>query len=139
MTTKNSCYTYFKIVGDFDPDAITSLLQLKPDKYHKGTDKRPDGKAYGFASWNFGRCEAYNPIVSYQMQRTLAPLFDKTHVLNEIRERNDVCFYLSVVPQVFAGDIAPALAPSLEVIDFCHATRTEIDIDMYVYESSAED
>lgn len=31
-----------------------------------------------------------------------------------------------------AGNTAPCLAPSMKVIDFCHSTKTEIDIDLYV-------
>ncbi len=28
MKTKNTCYTYFAIVGNFNPDQITELLGL---------------------------------------------------------------------------------------------------------------
>jgi hypothetical protein len=43
---------------------------------------------------------------------------------------------LEIVPTVYAGDITPCLAPSLDVMDFCHATRTELDIDLYVCDST---
>ena len=59
-------------------------------------------------------------------------------MLNQIREENDVIFVLEIVPSIYVGDMNPCLAPSLDVIDFCHATRTEIDIDMYVYNSEDE-
>ena len=36
---------------------------------------------------------------------------------------------------IYVNDINPCLAPSLDVIDFCHATRTKIDIDMYIFDS----
>ncbi|MBQ6239601.1 MAG: hypothetical protein IJK56_04460 [Firmicutes bacterium] len=64
METKNKCCTYFRIVGDFDPDDISARL--------------------------------------------------------------------GIVPEIYVDDINPCLAPSLDVIDFCHATRTEIDIDLYI-------
>ena len=70
------------------------------------------------------------------MRKTIAPLQDKISLLNEIRGKNEVYFYLVIVPTIYAGDINPCLAPPLDVIDFCHATRTEIDIDMYIYEST---
>ena len=38
---------------------------------------------------------------------------------------------LEIVPTVYADNASPCLAPSLQVIDFCYATRTEIDIDLY--------
>ena len=30
------------------------------------------------------------------------------------------------------------LTKTLDIIDFCHATRTEIDMDMYVYDSTED-
>ena len=72
------------------------------------------------------------------MRKTISLLQDKIPLLNRIREENDVSFVLEIVPTIYAGDIDPCLAPSLDVIDFCHATRTMIDIDMYVYDSKDE-
>ena len=135
MNTQNSCYTYFTIVGDFDPDSVSRLLNLNPDQSWKIGDLRRDGTAYDFARWSFGKCDTYDVIVTNQMRKTIAPLLDKIDVLNEIYCKNNVNFYLAVVPSVHAGDISPCLAPSLDVMDFCHATRTEIDIDLYVYDS----
>ena len=71
-------------------------------------------------------------------------LIDASNADNYIRvycsagNSNDVSFVLEIVPTFYVGDINPCLAPSLDVIDFCHATRTEIDIDMYVYDSTDE-
>ena len=135
MNTQNSCYTYFTIVGDFDPDSVSLLLNLNPDQSWRIGDLRRNGTAYDFARWSFGKCDTYDVIVTNQMRKTIAPLLDKIDVLNEIYCKNNVNFYLAVVPSVHAGDISPCLAPSLDVMDFCHATRTEIDIDLYVYDS----
>ena len=73
------------------------------------------------------------------MRKTIAPLQDKISLLNKIREENEVHYYLVIVPTIYVGDINPCLAPPLDVIDFCHATRTEIDIDMYIYDSQDND
>ena len=54
------------------------------------------------------------------------------------REENDVDFFLEIVPSIYVDDINPCLAPPLDVIDFCHATRTQIDIDMYLFNSENE-
>ena len=131
----NSCYTYFEIVGKFDPDKVTSLLGLTPDKTHKIGDTRKNGTKYDFAVWKFGTCADYDAEVEHQMRETLSPLQDKIDLLNRIRNGNDVRLFLSIVPSVYADSITPCLAPPLDVIDFCHATRTEIDIDLYVYGS----
>ncbi|MBQ2989192.1 MAG: DUF4279 domain-containing protein [Clostridia bacterium] len=135
METKNSCYTYFTIVGDFEPDRVSDLLGLKPEKSWKIGDLRRNGTAYDFARWTIGRCDEYDAITANQMRKTIAPLLDKIGLLNMIQKENAVSFCLEIVPSVYAGGIHPCLAPTLDVIDFCHATRTEIDIDLYVYDS----
>lgn len=129
---ENSCYTYFKITGDFDPDIITQKLGLQPSKTWKIGDKRKNGTAYDFALWEFGRCDQYDVYVENQMLETIAPLTNKINLLNEIRDSYDVTFTLEVVPTVYADNSSPCLAPSMTIIDFCHATRTEMDIDLYV-------
>lgn len=133
METRNSCYTYFTIVGDFNPDEVSKLLNLTPDKTRKIGDLRKDGAKYDSALWQFGKCAEYDVEVGNQMRKTIAPLLDKISLLNEIREKNAVSFYLAVVPLLYVNDVNPCLAPPLDVMDFCHATRTEMDIDLYLY------
>ncbi len=135
MSTRNSCNTYFKIVGNFNPDEVSKLLNLTPDKTWKIGDLRRNGTMYDFALWETGRCMEYDVEVEKQMRKTIALLQDKIQLLNQIREENDVNFVLEIVPSIYVGDMNPCLAPPLDVIDFCHATRTEIDIDLYVFNS----
>lgn len=66
------------------------------------------------------------------MIKTLAPLLHKTNILNEIKSQYDVNFVLEAVPTVRFDESTPCLAPSLEVMRFCCATETSIDIDLYV-------
>ena len=138
MNTRTSCYTYFKIVGNFDPDDISELLNLTPEKYWKIGDLRRNGSKYDFALWEIGRCAEYDLDISNQMRKSIAVLQDKIPILNHIRQKYDVSFLLEIVPTIYVGDIDPSIAPSLDIIDFCHATRTEIDIDYYVYNSEDE-
>ena len=133
MQTRNSCYTYFKITGDFDPDEVTHLLSLQPTKTWKTGDLRKNGTKYDFALWEIGRCKEYDVFVENQMRKTIAPLLDKINLLNLIHHNNNVVFVLEIVPTIYVGEQNPCLAPPLDVIDFCYATRTEIDIDMHVY------
>ena len=132
METRNTCYTYFKIVGDFNPDYVSELLNIIPQESWKIGDTRRDGTKYDFALWKVGQCNEYDVEVANQMRKTISGLLEKIDLLNEIREENDVCFYLEIVPTVYVNDTNPCLAPTLDIIDFCHATRTEIDIDMYI-------
>lgn len=132
MKTRNSCYTYFRIIGDFCPDKISELLELTPETSWSIGDYRKDGTKYDFALWTIGRCDDYDVEVEKQMRKTIAPLLDKIDILNRIRLENDVSFFLEIVPTIYCDDVNPCLAPSFDIIDFCHATRTEIDLDMYI-------
>lgn len=130
--TENSCYTYFKITGNFDPDVITQRLGLIPDKIWRIGDKRRNGTLYDFALWEIGRCDNYDVLVENQMHFTIELLLDKVEALNNLKNEFDVDFTLEIVPTVYSDNPTPCLAPSMKVIDFCHITRTEIDIDLYV-------
>ncbi|MBO5286817.1 MAG: DUF4279 domain-containing protein [Clostridia bacterium] len=129
---ENECYTYFIIKGRFNPDEITKILGITPDRVKVMGDICRNGSKADEASWECGLCNEYDPLVEKQMERTIERLIGKEELLNQIRERTGAKLYLSVVPTVYAGGVNPCLAPSLKVIDFCHATRTEIDIDLYV-------
>ena len=99
---------------------------------------RRNGTKYDFVLWETGRCTEYDVYVENQMRKTISVLLDKIAILNQIREENDVEFVLEIVPSIYVEDINPCLAPPLDVIDFCHATRTQIDIDMYLFNSENE-
>lgn len=135
MNTRNSCYTYFRIVGNFNPDDVSALLNLTPEESWKIGDLQRNGTKYEFANWMIGKCAEYDVYVENQMRKTISMLLDKIATLNQIREENDVEFFLVIVPSIYVDDINPCLAPPLDVIDFCHATRTQIDIDMYLFNS----
>lgn len=138
MTIQNNCYTYFKIDGNFNPDDVSKLLNLIPEQSWKIGDVGYKGVVYDFAHWEIGKCTEYDFEVENQMRKTIAPLLDKIPLLNRIRTENDVSLVLEIVPEIYVGVPTPCLAPPLDVIDFCHATRTEIDIDMYVFPSDSK-
>ena len=119
----NTCYTYFKIIGHFNPDVITERLSLQPfEAWQDGTSSQ----------WYFGRCDDYSPYVEEQIRKTIAPLLDKTDILKQIRQEFNAAFFLEIVPTIYPDEPTPCIAPPLDVIDFCHETRTEIDIDLYM-------
>lgn len=128
-----NCYTYFSIVGKFNPNQITEILQLQPDKISRIGDKNTFGTyTYEEASWKFGKCEEYDGLVANQMLKTITPLLSKKEELKKIEKEFEVEFYLEVVPTVRYDESSPVLAPSMEVIKFCYETNTQIDIDLYV-------
>lgn len=131
-SSQSSCYTYFMIRGNFDPDSITELLGLVPEKSWRIGDKRKNGTVYDFAMWQFGTCDAYDVYVENQMLKTITPFLSKISTLKEIKQRYDVEFTLEIVPTIKSSEGVPCVAPSMEVMQFCCDTATKIDIDMYV-------
>ncbi|MDO5104271.1 DUF4279 domain-containing protein [Capnocytophaga sp.] len=129
---KNECITYFKIIGDFEPDVVSQRLGLTPDNQWRKGDKRRDGSPQEWAMWQFGQCDEYAWQTGEQMQKTIAPLLSKAAELQAIRQEFEVEFVLQIVPSLYADQPTPNVAPSMAVIDFCHQTRTKIDVDMYL-------
>lgn len=128
-----NCYTYFKITGEFNPDTVSELLKLKPERFWKIGDTRKDGKTkYDFACWCFGTCKDYEVLVENQMLKTITPLLSKVDILREIKSKFDVQFTLEIVPTVRFDEATPCLSPSIKIMQFCCDTGTEIDIDLYV-------
>lgn len=135
---RNHCYTYFKITGDFNTDAITETIGLKPSNSWNIGDLRKNGTSYDFALWEYGRCNDYDVYVENQMMKTIQDLIPKIDLLNNIKECYEVYFTLEIVPSIYVGDVNPCLAPNKEVIEFCYRTETNIDIDLYVFDSKDE-
>lgn len=132
MKSKNRCYTYFCIYGKFDPDYVSKLLNLENEKIHGDDELYTYSEERDKIFWECGYCGKYDVDIGNQMRKSIEPLLDKIDILNKIREENDVEFYLVVVPTIYDDEITPILSPPLEVMDFCHATRTEMDFDMYL-------
>lgn len=129
---RSSCYTYFKITGDFNPDTISKMLDLSPVQTWKIGDKRKNGTIYDFSFWKFGTCDEYDVYVENQMLKTITPLLAKISILKEIKKQYDVSLTLEIVPTITSAETTPCLAPSLEIMQFCCDTGTEMDIDLYV-------
>jgi len=135
MKKENSCYTYFHIHGDdFPLEEITKALGESPFRSWYKTDiRKADGKEFGFCNWSGFRVDDYDPYTEIQMEKTIELLLDKIDVLNGLREKYNLEYSLVVVPQIYVNKINPDLSPSMKVIDFCHAVRAKISIDLYLY------
>ena len=138
---KTTCYTYFSIKGEFDPDEITSILGIRPVKtfrsgesryYLKDGQKTDTGLKYTCSCWDGCRSDDYDVIISNQMEKTIEPLLPKIDLLNEIRERFEAVLTLEVVPHICSGHELPCISPSMKVIDFCSSVRAQLDIDWYI-------
>lgn len=130
--------TYFKIIGDFDPNEVTELLGITPDKKRKIGDVRHELEnkvsVYDFSLWQSGSVKTINEYsVEKQMEQTVTPLKSKIAALNKFKEHNDVNFTLQIVLKFYSAINKPILSPSKNVIAFCYRTQTAIDYDYYFY------
>lgn len=132
----NACYTYFSIRGEFDPVQVTELLGLQPFESRKEGENRAGGNGvYSCSVWNFGKCDEYDVDVNEQIRKSIAPLRDKLAELSHIKDNFVANFYIEVVPELCVGEPAPILGADMDIIDFCHVARAEIDVDLYLYEA----
>lgn len=132
---KTRCYTYFHIYGkNFDPEQLKKALGLSAFRSHSDTDTNRAGKTYNFSTLSICYVEDYNVYLYKMMEKTIEPLWDKIDLLNELREKYNLKYYINVVPHIYTDEITPVLSPSLKVMDFCHLVRAEIDIDYYIYD-----
>ena len=128
---KNTCYTYFRIAGSFEPDTVTKLLGIMPETSHEIGTLRPNGSRYDFAQWTCGRCDAYDIEISEMMRNTIRMLRNKTEILRQIKAQFDVSMYIEIVPTLCSDESVPILAPSMDIMRFCVESGTELDIDLY--------
>ena len=128
----NTCYTNFIIWGDFNPDEITELLGLKPYEISRKGDKAKSGRINQISSWKFGYNDNYTWDVNKQILQTITPLLNKISLLKDLKLRYNADFFLEVVPTIRFDEPTPCLAPSQEVMAFCCATDTKLDIDLYI-------
>lgn len=147
---KTKCYSYFCIesageildmvgfVADdnsfFEPDKITEILGIEPFKTKLMGSQRKNGKGvFPFSNWC--ACKTTEPILDAEEQclnivRKLKPLIPK---LNEIKRMYNVNFDIMIVPYVY-NEESPILCFTNEIIEFCYLTKTEIIVDMYVFD-----
>ena len=141
LNKKTTCYTYFSIKGEFDPEEVTRLLDIQPFKtfksgetryYIKNGQKIDTGSKYNCSCWAGCRCDEYDVIISNQMEKTIEPLIHKTELLIMIREHYDANLTLEVVPSICCEHENPCISPSMKVIDFCSLVKAHLDIDWYI-------
>lgn len=133
---QTTCYTYFSIRGDFDPEEITRILGIEPERTWRKGETTPYGGTYNNTSWTGCFCREYDIDLSVQMEKTIKPLLSKYEELNLIRTKYNAYLFLEVVPKIVYGSDKPIFGPSMAVMQFCCATQTELDIDWYLFPPS---
>lgn len=131
--TKNKCYTYFSIYGDFNIEEISRELDIAALDGWQATDEGIDVENRdSYLSCN--KCTKYNIFSSKQMEETIKPFEDKIDLLNELKKKYNLKYSLSVVPFLSMGETPPSLSPNRKIIEFCYKTGTELIIDVNIDE-----
>lgn len=129
---KTTTYTYFSIRGDFDPDVISEMIGIIPEKKWSVGDERKNGSKYDFSNWRMQKCDKDTLCIDEQCKEIIRKLQGKIGILTEIRERYNITMVLEIVPSIYHS-VSPSISFDKEIIEFCYLTGTEIDIDMYIY------
>lgn len=135
----NKTYSYFAISSDdeFDPNEISALLHIQPQRaWRKGEKWRTLPHTGETVYRTFSRwtgCEQYQPINNAHEQclNIVRQLRPKTAELLLLKQKYHLNFWLQVVPKIH--DTTPAVFFDREIIAFCHEIGSEIDVDIYVY------
>ena len=144
---KTTCFSYFAICNrgeirpnigfvaeensGFDPEEFTRLLGIVPFASNRLGTLRPNGHGvWPFSCWS--ACKQSEPRLDAEAQclSIVRTLQDKIPILLQIKQKYAVDFSLIIVPEIENGE-TPVLCFSQRIIDFCHATGTEIGIDLY--------
>jgi len=148
---KTCCYSYFSIFSrgevqngigfiaesnsNFDPANITKRLDIEPHgTMKKGDERRTSIGVYGtYAGSSWDACQQEEPSMDAEAQclAIVRALREKVPILQQIKKEINVDFLIVIVPEVY-GEEVPLMHFNQEIISFCHATGTEISIDMYV-------
>lgn len=129
--TKNKCYTYFSIYGDFNIEEICNELDIVAFDGWQATDEGIDTENRD-SYFSCNKCVKYDIFSSRQMEETIKPFENKIDLLVNLRDKYHLKYSLSVVPFLSASEIPPSLSPSMKVIEFCYKTGTELIIDVNI-------
>ena len=130
---RSTCYVYFSINGDFNPNELKEELKLPIFRIWNKSDLRRDGKEYGFSNLSICKNENYNPNVYVMIETIIKELIPFTDYLKEFKKKHDVKYFIVVVPSLYLNTVLPSLFIPKEVIKFCNEIEAEIDIDQYLY------
>lgn len=134
LSSRNECYTYFSIYGNFNVKDLCNILGIVADESWQANERADDGTIHDESYLSCNKCENYNIFTSKQMEETISPFENKVDLLVELKNKYNLKYCLEVVPFLHVGEISPALAPNSKIVEFCFKTGTEIDIDLYVEE-----
>lgn len=140
MKTKQKCITYFKIVGDFEPNEILDILNIRPTKVTRKGDNYlflNQEKTSEFSLIEIGYNDQYNVEIDLMIEKTIKELRSKIKELKELKMKYpDIEYTLEVVPKITPNfdEPNPYISPTKEIMKFLVEIDADYDIDYYIYE-----
>ncbi len=132
----HACHTYFKIIGDLDPDFISYALDTTPDEFiKKGTIIPRSGRVMDHDDYIIGYNDTYNVDINKMIRHTLRDIIGKAELLNKMRVRLSLEYYLVVVPKIDSesDEPNPLLSLDNDIIEFLCKSGAQHDLDYYIY------
>lgn len=137
---KGNTYVYFALTGDnFDPQVVTDKIKIIPtEKWSKG-DKGKYKATLEYSGWKLSTEKGKEYLeVGNLINEIIGKLFDKIEVINELKNEFNLYSVLEIVMDIDTNEeqFTPSLCFDLKTIEFLHRTQTEIDVDIYRFNSA---
>lgn len=132
----HKCHTYFRIIGDIDPDFISYALGTSPDKFiKKGTRLPISNRVTENDDYIIGYNDNYNVDINEMIRVTLGDIIDKAELLCKMRVQMNYEYYLVVVPKIESDsdEPSPILSLDKDIIEFLYKSGAQHDLDYYIY------
>ena len=142
MEISNS-YVYFALKGkEFDPNEITKQIGILPtETYQKGSEGKNNPNLQ-FDHWILSKEKGKEQIfIDALVEEIVDKLYDRIDIINKLKIEYhlesvlEIIMYVDINPETST----PALGQNLKTIEFLYKTKTKIDVDIYRYNSEAND
>ena len=130
--TKTTVLAYFTLIGDnFDIDYVTQVLDTPPTGTRNRNEVLGNGRVFGHTEWGISTQEESSRDIEIQLNKVIAPYFDKIDLLNKVRVQCHAEWNILIVVYIRNGDV-PAMTFSKENLKFFASIDAEVGFDTYI-------
>lgn len=136
--SKTQVKAYYSLFGDhFDPDEVSSKLEITPTSVTRKGDIINVKHRYPETSWTLGTDYEESLDVNDQLIKVMNVLKEKASQINTIQVQNQLKskFFIVIVME---NGYTPALYFDSDLIRFADSIHAEIDVDLYANPYSAD-
>ena len=129
---KTTVTVSFTLIGDdFDANHVTQVLGVQPTVIQNRNDLLKTGKPCGYTAWEIETQLEESTDTEVQLNKVIAPFFDKVDLLNRLRKECNAEWQVLIV--VYSSeDGPPMIGFSREQLKFLGAIEAKVDFDFYV-------